>query len=321
MKPSGGCVALTGGTGFLGPHIAEALTSAGWRVRYLSRRKRPDLSAEDTVLGDLDTAAALDDLLGGVDVLVHAAGAIKAASAAEFLHVNRDGSRNLAAAVARQGRPLPVIVVSSLAAREPGLSAYALSKRAGEDAFAEAGIPSTILRPSAVYGPGDRETAVFLRACDGPLLPVPRVPGGRVTLIHAADVASAVAAVCAAPRPGEVFELTDANRGGLSWRELAAAIRAACASRAAILELPRPVFLAAAACGALSARVTGRAAMLSPGKVRELFHPDWASAPERQPPAALWRPRIALAEGLAETVIWLRAKPNTPAQGRFHHAG
>lgn len=321
MNPSGGCVALTGGTGFLGPHIARGLEAAGWRIRYLSRRPRPDLPAEDTVIGDLDNAAALDTLLGGVDVVVHAAGVIKAASLAAFLHANRDGSRNLAAAVLRQDRPLPVVVVSSLAAREPGLSAYALSKRAGEDAFAEAGLAATILRPTAVYGPGDLETAVFLRACDGPVLPVPRVPGGKVTLIHAADVAAAVAAVCAAPQPGRILELTDENSAGLSWRELGTAIRAACASRAAILEIPRPVFQAVAACGSIAARATGRTAMLTQGKVRELFHPDWASAPERQLPAALWRPRIGLAEGLAETVSWLRAKPNPPAQGRFHHAG
>ena len=322
MIPSGGCVALTGGTGFLGPHIAEALKSAGWRVRYLSRRARAGLPPGDAaVQGGLDDTAALDALLDGADLLVHAAGAIKAASDAEFFRVNRDGSRNLAAAVKRQGRELPVVVVSSLAAREPGLSAYAASKRAGEDAFVDAGLAPTILRPTAVYGPGDVETAVFLRACAGPLLPVPHVANGRVTLIHAADVASAVAAVAAAPQAGRTFELTDGNLAGLSWHDLAAAIRAACASRAAILELPRPLFQAIAACGWVASRASGRAAMLCPGKVRELFHPDWSSAPERQPPAELWRPRIGLAEGLAETVRWLRAKPKPPAQGRFHHAG
>jgi nucleoside-diphosphate-sugar epimerase len=317
MIRSGGCVALTGGTGFLGPHIAEALGSAGWRIRYLSRRPRAGLPPEDTVLGSLDDPRALDALLDGADLVVHAAGAIKAISDAAFFHVNRDGSRALAAALARQGRDLPVVVVSSLAAREPGLSAYAMSKRAGEDAFAEAGLSPTILRPTAVYGPGDVETAVFMRACAGPLLPVPRVADGRVTLIHAADVARAVAAVAVAPQAGRTFELTDENFAGLSWRALAAAILAACASRAAILEVPRPVFQAIAACGTLA----GRAAMLSPGKVRELFHPDWSSAPERQPPPDLWRPRIALAEGLAETVSWLRAKPKPPAQGHIHHAG
>jgi nucleoside-diphosphate-sugar epimerase len=321
MTPPGGCVALTGGTGFLGPHIAEALRSAGWRVRYLSRSPRPGLPAGDTVLGNLHTAAALDDLLGGVDVVVHAAGAIKAVRDADFFHANRDGSRALAAAVHRQGRPLPVVVVSSLAAREPGLSAYAQSKRAGEDAFAEAGIAPTILRPTAVYGPGDKETAVFLRACAGPLMPVPQVPNGRVTLIHAADVARAVAAVVAAPQPGRSYELTDANRDGLSWPALAAAIRSACASRAAIVEVPRPVFRAVAACAGLAGRATGRAAMLTPGKVREMFHPDWSSALEHQPPADLWLPRIGLAEGLAETISWLRAKPKPPEQGRFTHAG
>lgn len=316
MTPQGGCVALTGGTGFLGPHLVAALRAAGWRVRCLSRSGVSE--ADETVRGALADAAALDALLDGADVLVHAAGAIKAADDAGFFAVNRDGSAAIAAAVARQNRQLPVIAVSSLAAREPGLSAYAASKRAGEDALAA--LAPTILRPTAVYGPGDRETAAFFRAARGPLLPVPRAAHARLTLIHAADVARAVAALANAPAPGAFYELTDANPGGIGWRELAALIRTASGGRARIVEIPRPVFAALGICASAAARVFGRAAMLCPGKVRELFHPDWSSAPERQPPAALWQPRIALADGLADTVRWLRAEHTIPTQGHVRHA-
>lgn len=321
MNPSGGCVALTGGTGFLGPHIAAALQSAGWRVRYLSRRHRAALPADGTVLGSLDDTAALDALLDGADAVVHAAGTVKATTDAEFFRVNRDGSRNLAEAIKRQGRALPMVVVSSLAAREPGLSPYAASKRGGEDAFRDASLAPVFLRPTAVYGPGDVEAAVLIRAADGFAMPFPRFPG-RVTMIHAADVARAVAAMCAAEGvAGRTFELTDARADGYGWRELAEAIRFAAGSRARIVGLPRPLVAAAAACAATAARVFGRATMLTPAKVREIFHPDWSSAPERQPPTTSWQPRIGLAEGLADTISWLRANANPPSQGRFHHAG
>lgn len=309
MTAGRGCVALTGGTGFLGPHIVSALMAAGWRVRLLARRPVESPGVE-TVTGSLSDAGALDRLLDGADVLVHAAGLIKAASRADFLRVNRDGSRDLAAAVLRRARPPRVVVVSSLAAREPGLSDYAESKRAGEEAFRQAGLGDlVVLRPPAIYGPGDRETAIFLRAADGPVLPIPQVPHGRVTLIHAADAAAAVAALCGVPAHGQTYELSDRRAEGYDWRELAGAILAAAGSRARIVEVPALVFRAIAALNTLAARLTGRAAMLGPGKVREMFHADWSSAGDRQPPRDLWQPRIELDDGLTQTIRWLRQAP------------
>lgn len=306
MTGQRGCVALTGGTGFLGPHMVEALIAAGWRVRLLNRRPGANPAGTEAVIGSLSDDDSLDRLLDGADVLVHAAGLIKAASRADFMRVNRDGSRHLAEAVKRRP-PLRVVMVSSLAARESGLSDYADSKRAGEDAFRDGGMEDlVILRPCAVYGPGDRETAIFLRAAEGPVLPIPRLPAGRVTLIHASDVAAAVTALCGFGAPGQIFELSDRRIDGYSWPELARAILAAADSRARILELPAGAFRAIAAVNALVTGVTGRVAMLGRGKVRELFHPDWSSAEARQPPRDVWRPRMELSDGLAQTVHWLR---------------
>ncbi|WP_337997451.1 NAD-dependent epimerase/dehydratase family protein [Oleispirillum naphthae] len=303
----GRLVAVTGGTGFLGPHIADALRAAGWSVRLLVRR-RPAAAGSDIVPGSLFDDAALDRLLQGADAVVHAAGRIKAVSRAEFLRVNRDGSHRLAAAVMRQPRPPRVVAVSSLAAREPRLSAYAESKRAGEEALREAGIADlAVVRSAAVYGPGDRETAVFLRAADGPVLPVPRVPGGRVALIHAADAAAAVAALAPPGMPGGVFEISDRRIDGYGWRELAEEILAASGGRARIVEVPRAVFRAVAGLNAAAGHATGRAVMLAPGKVRELFHPDWSSARDRQPPPEIWSPRVDLRDGLRQTLRWLNA--------------
>lgn len=299
-------VALTGGTGFLGGHVAAALAAAGWRVRRLVRAPHP-LAAGD-VRGDLDDAAALDALVSGADVVVHLAGLVKAVADRDFFRVNRDGARALAAALGR-AEPRPrLVAVSSLAARHPELSAYAASKRAGEDAFREAGLRPVVLRPTAVYGPGDREVASLLRACDAGAVVLPAAPAAHVTLIHAADVAAAVVAACETPAAdGETWELTDPRPAGYGWRELADAIAAAAGIKLRVLPLPRAAAALFAALNALCLRALGRAPMLTPGKVREIFHADWSSAPERQPPERLWRPRVALAAGLAETLRHLRA--------------
>lgn len=302
-----GLVALTGGGGFLGGHIARALKAAGWRVRYLAHKTPID--GEDVVFGDLGDAAALDALVAGADVVIHAAGLIKARRDEDFFHVNGDGCRNLAAAVTRSPQRPHVVMISSLAARQPGLSPYAASKHAGEDAFVRAGLAPVVLRPTAIYGPGDRETARFLKAAAFPILAIPRVPEALITLIHAKDVASAAAAMAACPEySGRVFELTDERRLGYGWKELAGRLQTAASSRCAIVAVPYPVLATIARVNVAASRMFGHAPMLSPGKVREIFHGDWSSTPERQPPESLWRARIDLDAGLAETFLHLRTK-------------
>lgn len=302
-----GLIALTGGTGFVGRYIIRALTESGWRVRLLTRRPPAEPWPADrveTVTGDLAGAAALDALLAGADGLVHAAGLIKARRSADFFAVNREGAAALAGAVRRAGGLKRIVLLSSLAARAPQLSAYAASKRAGEEAFS--GLPGvTILRPTAVYGPGDKETAAFFRAALHGILPVP-ASKAKVTLVHAADVARAVVAFCADDAPCGVFALTDSTPGGYSWAELAREFSVFSGRRVRLLTVPRFLLMLAAGMGQGGARLTGRAAILSAGKVREMFC-DWACDPVSLPPPQVWRAEISLAAGLEHTFACLRA--------------
>src|SRR5262249_45654100 len=186
-------VAVTGATGLIGRHVVEHLGRAGWRVRVLTRRlpKFPDIAVE-AVIGALDDARALSRLVDGADAIVHVAGLVKARSRAEFFAANATGTGNLATAARGGGRRPRFVLLSSLAAREPQLSDYAASKRAGETELARCGdgLSWSILRPPAVYGPGDREILAFFQALwrGIALLPTPR--DGLLSLIHAADLAA-----------------------------------------------------------------------------------------------------------------------------------
>ena len=128
--------AITGATGFLGRYIVRAVAARGWRVRVLARQPidHPQFAGLqlDAVPGDLSNGEALRALVDGADVVIHAAGLIKARSSAAFEAVNVVGTANLAQAIEKSGTSPRVLLVSSMAAREPTLSSYARTKRAAE---------------------------------------------------------------------------------------------------------------------------------------------------------------------------------------------
>ncbi|MEM7240118.1 MAG: NAD-dependent epimerase/dehydratase family protein, partial [Pseudomonadota bacterium] len=93
--------AVTGATGFLGGHVLQSLVAEGWRLRLLVRRDpRLELGPDpvELVPGDLHDRDALSELVAGADAVIHIAGAIKARNRADFMSINRDGTREVAAA-------------------------------------------------------------------------------------------------------------------------------------------------------------------------------------------------------------------------------
>jgi len=304
--------AVTGATGFLGLYIVRALAASGWQVRVLARQApdgtRPGDPPVDTVVGDLSNRHALRELVDGADVVIHAAGLIKAPNLAAFRTVNAGGTANLVEALndCPQGKHL--LLVSSMAAREPHLSAYAATKREGEQAVA-AGLRGhgwTTVRPCAVYGPSDRETLAIFRAAARRIFPLPGPRRGRLALIHAADAADAIASLCDHGPAGRVFELTDRRVEGYGWPEIIAAIESAMGTKLLVLPLPGTVVRAAAIMNLVAAKLAGRTAILTPGKAREIVHGDWGSTADRQPAPEIWRPKIGLNGGFRDTVSWYR---------------
>ncbi|MCL5775963.1 NAD-dependent epimerase/dehydratase family protein [Limibaculum sp. FT325] len=308
-----GVAAVTGATGFLGPHVLSALAGRGWRLRMLARRA-PAIEAGpepvEVVPGDLADPAMLRRLVEGADAIIHLAGTVRARRPADFDAANTEGTARLAETWRQVAPGAHFVLISSMAAREPHLSPYAASKRAGEARLAaiagEAG-GYTILRPAAVYGPGDRETLAVFRAADMAVQPLMNGPAARLCLIHAADVGAAIAAAAASPPGGAVFELSDARHEGYGWAEIAAVAAAALGRTARPLRVPPAVLAALGLAGDAATALGLGTGMLTSAKRREMQHPDWSSRPAAQPPADLWRPVVPLAEGFRQTVSWYRA--------------
>ncbi len=294
--------AVTGGTGFLGRTVVARLRADGWRVRQLVRT--PRAAPGELVEGSLADEDALRRLVAGADVVVHMAALTHCRDAKGFRLVNVGGARNLGKAIRVAAPAARVVAVSSLAAREPTLSPYAATKAAGEVALLESAraASSVVLRPCALYGPGDRASLPVFRAAMLPLVPVPRRPRARMALLHVEDAGRAVVAACSPEAGTASWEVGDGAHG---WSAIARAAAAALGRDPPLVAVPGAVVAAALAVARLLAG--GGSPVASPGKVAELLHGDWACDPDRLPPPSLWRPRVGLEDGFRRTAEWYRS--------------
>lgn len=301
-----GTLALTGASGFVGAAIARHLSAEGWRLRLLVRQssqaRLPALARAEPILGALDDPAALERLLSGAVALVHCAGAVRGARYSDFARTNVDGT----AALLRAATPeLRVVHISSLAARHPALSDYAASKRAGEQCVMSA-LPAprrVVLRPPAVYGPGDRELRPLL---DAMLRGLALIPGGRdarFSLLHVNDLAGAVTSLLRGDAGwGQIHEPDDGRPGGYRWSDVANAVARLRGGPVRSLRLPGLLLSTLGAGNECWSRLTRRQPMLTRGKARELRWLDWVAAGNASLAATRWRPVTDLDTGLRETL-------------------
>ena len=300
-------VAVTGATGFIGRVLCARLRADGYPVSALVRNPAlaADLAAAGVTLvaGDLDDGDALRALLDDCDVVIHLAGAVRGNSQQSFDHTNVRGTQNLLDALTTRKEVPGLLLISSLAAREPGLSWYARSKYQAEQCLHD-GPPDLdwgIIRPPAVYGPGDREMLpVFLWMARG-MAPVPGNPAARLSLIHVEDLASAIIACLELSRlQRRTFTLDDGTPGGYDWEEMAAIAGDVWQRKVRLVRLPGPLLNVLARANLVLSRALTYAPMLTPAKLRELRHPDWVVDNEEITAATGWQPRVRLSKGLEE---------------------
>jgi nucleoside-diphosphate-sugar epimerase len=296
-------LALTGGTGFVGSHLIRAARAEGYELRALTRGWRPPEDGIDWVDGALDRTDSLAKLCEGADAIVHVAGLINAASRAAFDAVNAGGTTNMIDAARRCG-VRRFVHISSLAAREPELSDYGRSKAKAERLVSASGLDWTILRPPAVYGPGDRETFELFRMARRGLVALP--PRGRFSVLHVEDLTRLVLAVLDEPDShGEVYEPDDGIDDGWEHRHFARTLSRVFGKRASTVPVPRLVMHGASRLDQLVRR--GKA-KLTPDRVRYFCHPDWVVTARHRPPESLWSPQIRTPTGLKQTAEWYQAQ-------------
>lgn len=298
-------LALTGGTGFVGGHTIDAALADGHEVRALTRRQQPDRPGVTWIRGDLADEAALRELCEGAGAVVHIAGVVNAKSPAGFEEGNVAGTRRMIAAAEAAG-VRRFVHVSSLSAREPGLSDYGASKARADDLVRMSGLDWVIVRPPAVYGPGDLEQLDIYRLAKRGLAVVPN--RGRFSVIYVTDLARALVALAESGKgKGRIFEIADGTIG-LSHRGYALLIGEALQRNPRILPVPPATLKLAAAVDWTRSRFRSELPKLSFDRARYIAHPDWTADPGPLVSLGIWSPRVPAGEGIKRTAAWYRAE-------------
>lgn len=271
-------VALTGASGFIGSAILQKLVKCRYQVRALGRKPQQDTESVKWIQGDLSNTAALHKLVKNAFAIIHCAGQVRGNSLDTFVQTNVEGTKNLLRAALDQVERPRFLLISSLAARQPELSWYATSKQMAEQTlidFSE-NLQWTVFRPTAVYGPGDKEIKPIFSATRYGFLPVVGNSANHFSLLHVNDFVNAVQCwLETKTTTNGIFELDDGNPGGYSYQSLAAITQEVWRRPVRCFFIPITMVRLVANVNLWLSRLLHYAPMLTPGKARELQHPDW----------------------------------------------
>ena len=297
-------VAITGATGFVGSRMLDLIVREGYDARALTRRKQDDRPGVEWVRGALDNPDSLARLCAGADMVLHIAGVVNAPDRAGFESGNVTGTLAVVEA-AKQAGTGRFIHVSSLAATQPQLSIYGETKAKAEKIVAISGLDWTIIRPPAVYGPGDGEFLDLFKMARLGFVTMPPDADGRLSVIHVEDLCHALLALL--PEQEEltarIFEVDDGKPGGWSHASFARAIGWAIGKRISAVGIPKSLLRLGAGADRLLRR---EKAKLTADRVSYFCHDDWTIDPDKRLPAQLWQPRIETRQGLKDTASWYR---------------
>jgi nucleoside-diphosphate-sugar epimerase len=305
-------VLVTGATGFVGSHIAQAFVEAGYEVRVGSRASSNErwISGLDTERVPLDLDGSAEDLsraLHNVDVVVHAAGITRARRPGDYYSVNAGGTRNVATAALREG-VRRLVLISSLAARGPDgrdhpESDYGRSKLEAESHLrALSGrMEAVVLRPAAVYGPRDTDLLPLFRLARAGWLTVP----SRAALLQPVYVQDAArAALAAAREPVGFGPFPVAENRRYTWRDVAAGLEKALGRTVRAVRLPAGAFVLAGRMAEWAARPFSAVPILDERRSRDLALNAWTCDVSGTEEALGWRAEVPLFEGLERTARW-----------------
>lgn len=308
-------VLVTGATGFVGSHIAQAMGEKGHDVSVLVRSRLgwlAEVGGVEKITGDLTQPHTLEALSRrGFDLVIHAGGLTKAPEPQDYYRVNALGTFNLVRALRRASKPPGLFVyISSLAAAGPGemsegdperpITPYGESKLYGEFAVMDSGFPSLILRPPVIFGPRDTDVLRFFQMVKRGWLPH-FSKEKRVSVLYVKNLVAALEFLLEKKKEGTFF-LSD---GAYTWWDVGEMAAGILGVHLKAFPLYQGVLAPLGAIGQFYRCLMGRAVLLSREKLREMREKAWICNPQGLS-ALGFSPPIPLKDALEETLEWYR---------------
>lgn len=316
---------ITGASGFIGSNLAARLVAEGAEVacvvRASSNLSRLGAEGVEMVSADLNQPEdpALNRAVARAEVIFHLAGVTRALSRDGYFQGNLETTRHLTRAMAAHGRPgQRLVYLSSQAAagpshQAPGLgedapsrpvSDYGRSKLATEEhLLALPGLGATIIRPPAVYGPGDADFLSVFRWIKRGIIALNGLNPLPMSLVYVEDLVRAVTlAARSEAAKGRIYFVTDGVAH--TFESMARAAAQAMGRHPLVVRIPLPLVHLVTAINGLAGRITGRAEYLNPDKWHEIKQPGWLCDGSRICAELGFAPRVNLARGMAATLAW-----------------
>jgi len=316
-------ILVTGGTGFIGQHLIQALAAEGYPLKILVRS--PEKAAKvspwgEPVVGNLRQAESLENAVKDVLGVVHGAGVIRGNSLQDFREGNVQTAQNLAQACLKTGAAIQRFIhLSSLSGFGPSptealpvedaapapVSDYGLSKLEAEQVL-DSLLPQIHpihLRLSAVYGPGDRETFSFFKMGRYHTVFVPGDGEQKIQMLFVSDAVRSVQAALKADAGGPVFI---AHPRILSFSDLILAIGNAMGKRFTVIPVHSSMVRGLAWANLRLGRLFRWKTMFNPQKAREILSRRWICSTEKARNMLKFDCIMDFPEGARESYRWYK---------------
>ena len=317
-------VLITGANGFVGSRLCRRMIADGYHViagirdgcdgTYLA-----PLDVEYR-FGDITKPETLPEMVAGVDYIVHNAGVVKVTRQARFYEVNQIGTRNLLDAAMDVADLKKFVLISSAAGSGPSqpdlprtedmpyepITAYGRSKVAAEKEVLQMAdkINSVIIRPPAVYGPGDKEMYAFFNILNNRIKPYLGNLRRRLQLVHVDDLARGiVCALKASTGSGSIYFI--AEKQSYSYAELVGILRRAVGRVALPIYIPGWLVKAIAWLSEKIMKMFWKVPMFTVEKANEILS-NWEVSVDKAREELGFESQIDFAEGAQETTYWYR---------------
>ena len=320
-------VLITGASGFVGYHLIAAAVEAGLEV-YAAVRKSSDVShlkVFDIHYIDLDyrSVASLKKQLEEVQFqyIIHAAGITKAKTLAAYNKVNAEYSRDLAIAASTANMALEKFVfVSSLAALGPlkdlsgeitddtegrPVTSYGASKLLAEEYLKDiTGLPLIIIRPTAVYGPREKDIFILFKSISRGLEPHIGSFKQQLSFVYVKDLAKVIIQALQSDLTGKQYNISDG--GSYDRYQLAMLTKKAMNRKTFKFHLPIGVVSLLATLMDLIYKRSTDTPTLNKEKMAELTAINWACNIDHARRDLGFDPQFDLEKGMVETISWYK---------------